>query len=347
MIFSSSKCPLPALVAWCRTLKHSLGAGLDPVRVFRQLAKSGPPVMRPTADTIAGALGGGDSMEDAFAPHRDRFPPLFVEMVIVGEHAGRLEDTFGELETYYETTMRVQRNFRSQLIYPLIQYVLAVIVIALFLYIYSILVTPKSGQSATVFGFSGAGGAISFLIVGFGILGVLLFVAKMTADSVRWRSRMEGAFLGVPAWGPALLHFALQRFSLALRMTHEAGLRTERVLGYCFRASANSVFQKREPAAVAVAKRGGELHEALSGCGAPFPDDFLQAVMVAEESGQISEVMERVSENHRQEGERRLKEAAQYTSYAIYALVSLMIIFAIFSIASTYLGMLGGATSGM
>jgi type II secretory pathway component PulF len=346
MIFSSSKCPLPALVAWCRTLKHSIGAGLDVVRIFRQLAKSGPFAMRKTADDIAGALGRGESFEDALEPHRDRFPPLFVEMVIVGEHAGRLEDTFRELEQYYETTMRVQRNFRSQMIYPFIQYVLAVIVIALFLWIYSMLVTPKTGKAATVFGFSGAGGAISFLIVAFGFLGVLLFLAKMSADSVRWRARMEGMFLSVPAWGPALLNFAMQRFCLAMRMTHEAGLRAEQVLGYCFRATANSVFQRREPAAVAVAARGGELHEALAACGAPFPEDFLQSVVVAEESGQVSEVMERLAENYREEAERRLREAAQYTAYLMYAAVGVMIIIAIFTIASQYLGMLGAAAGG-
>lgn len=347
MIISSAKCPLPALVNWCRTLKHSVGAGLDVVRIFRSLGKSGPFALRPTADNIAAALADGESLGDALEPHRNRFPPLFVEMVAVGEKAGQLEEAFRELENYYETTMRVQRNFRSQLIYPLIQYVLAVLVISGFLYIYAMLVTPKTGMSAGVFGFSGTGGAIGFLVFGFGLLGLLFFVAKMSADSVRWRSRMEGAALILPAWGPALLNFALQRFALALRMTHEAGLRTERVLGYCFRASSNSAFQNREAAAVAVAKQGGELHEALAACRAPFPDEFIQSVMVAEESGQISEVMERLAEQYREEGERRLKEAAQYTSYAIYGLVCLMIMFAIFSIGSMYVGTINSAASGM
>lgn len=347
MFISSAKCPLPALVNWCRTLKHSLGAGLDPVRVFRQLGKSGPYPLRATADNIAAALADGESVGDALEPHRNRFPPLFVEMVIVGEKAGQLEETFRELENYYETTMRVQRNFRSMLIYPLIQYVLAVLIISGFLYIYAVLVTPKSGQTAGVFGFSGENGALMFLACGFGLLGFLFFLAKMSADSVKWRARMEGAVLVLPAWGPAMLNFALQRFSLALRMTHEAGLRTERVLGYCFRASANAAFQNRESAAVAVAKQGGEVHEALAACRAPFPDEFIQSVMVAEESGQISEVMERLSEQYREEGERRLKEAAQYTSYAIYGLVAMMIIFAIFSIANMYVGAINSAASGM
>src|SRR4051812_24161302 len=121
MLFSSSKCPLPALVMWCRTLHHSLGAGLSPVRVFKQQAKSGPRPLRDVAEDVAAKLGAGESLEDAFAPYKTRFPPLFLELVAVGEQTGRLGDTFRELELYYESTLSIQRNFRSQMAYPAIQ----------------------------------------------------------------------------------------------------------------------------------------------------------------------------------------------------------------------------------
>ena len=98
MLFSSSKCPLPALVAWCRALRYSLSAGLDPVKVFKQQAKSGPRPLRALAGELAGKLAAGESLEDALEPHRNKFPPLFVELVAVGEQTGRLEDTFQELE---------------------------------------------------------------------------------------------------------------------------------------------------------------------------------------------------------------------------------------------------------
>ena len=50
----------------------------------------------------------------------------------------------------------------------------------------------------------------------------------------------------VPGWGPALLALALQRFCVALRMCVEAGLRAEKTLHYCFRATSNSAFTSRE-----------------------------------------------------------------------------------------------------
>src|SRR5262249_6770210 len=202
MLFSSSKCPLPALVAWCRTLKHSLGAGLDPIKIFKQQAKSGPRALREVAKDIAGKLAKGSSLEDALAPYRNRFPPLFVELVAVGEQTGRLEATFHELEAYYETSLRVQRDFRSQMAYPAIQFVAAVFVISGLIFVLGLL---GSKLDPLGLGLSGTMGAVTFFIAAFTPVIVLLLLFKLSADNVQWRSRIEGMCLVLPAWGPALL----------------------------------------------------------------------------------------------------------------------------------------------
>jgi type IV pilus assembly protein PilC len=345
MLFSSSKCPLPALVMWCRTLHHSLAAGLDPVRIFKQQAKSGPRALRDVAGDVAGKLGTGESLEDAFAEHQGRFPPLFLELVAVGEQTGRLEDAFRELERYYDQTLTIQRNFRSQMAYPAIQFVLAVLIIGGLIWILGML--AGSGKAITTdptgLGFTGTAGAITFMAIAFGIVGGLLFALKLTANNVRWRARMEGTLMALPGWGPALLALALQRFCVALRMCVEAALRSEKTIHYCFRATSNSQFTSREDKALAVVKQRRTLTEALEASGAPFPDEFRESVMVGEETGNLSEVMERLSERYAEEAQRRLKGAAQMTSWLIYGFVALLIILAIFRIASLYLGMLGAA----
>src|SRR5207302_5772805 len=118
----------------------------------------------------------------------------------------------------------------------------------------------------------------------FGFVGGLLLMFKLTANNVKWRCWMEGALLFLPAWGPALLNFAMHRFCIALRMTTEAAMRAEKVLHYSFRATANGAFMRGEEKAIAVAKKGGEIHEALEASGAPFPEEFRHTVIVAEES---------------------------------------------------------------
>jgi type IV pilus assembly protein PilC len=344
MLFSSSKCPLPALVTWCRALKHSIGAGLDPIKIFRQQAKSGPRPLRHVAEDISLKLGKGSSLEDALEPYRNHFPPLFIELVAVGEQTGRLEDTFRELETYYETTLRVQRDFRSQMAYPAIQFIAAVFIISGLIFVLGLI---GSKMDPLGVGLSGTMGALTFFAGAFLPVILVLAALKLSADNVKWRSKMEGMCLMMPAWGPALLQFALHRFCVALKMTTEAGLKAEKVLHYCFRATANAAFEYRAEKAISIVKKGGEIHEALTACGAPFPEDFRNTIEVADESGEMSEVAERLTEQHRIEGARLLKQASQFTSYAIYGFMCLLLVIAIFSIGSNVFGGYNDAMKGL
>ncbi|HEX4608643.1 MAG TPA: type II secretion system F family protein [Urbifossiella sp.] len=338
------KCPLPALVAWCRTFKHSLGAGLNPVKVFRQQAKSGPRALRPIAADVAGRLEKGSSLADAFAPYHDRFPPLFVELVAVGETSGRLEETFDELCQYYEVTDRVRRDFRSQIMYPAIQFVAAVLIISALIFILGLL---GSKMDPLGLGLTGTSGAVTFLVVAYGAVGGAVLAVRAALNSLKWKSRIEGFCLIVPAWGGALKAFAVHRFLIALRMTHEAGLRAEESLRYSFRATANSAFMRGTDRAVAVVKKGGAIYDALEASGAPFPDEVRDSILGAEEAGRMTEVCDRLAESYREEGSRRLKDAAQYTGWGLYALGALFVIAAIFGIFSQYVGALNNATRGM
>ncbi len=349
MLFSSSKCPLPALVEWCRTLRFSLSAGLDPIKIFKQQGKSGPRALRALAKEFSEKLSKGSSLEDALEPHRDKFPPLFVELVAVGEQTGRLEDTFQELEEYYSSALTTQRNFRSAMMYPAIQYCAAVLIISGLIFVLGMLESKDSSgkeMDPIGLGLTGTSGALTFLFCGAAFAGGILFVLKVAAENVRFRARLEGMFLIVPGWGPALLAFAVLRFAVALRMCAEAGLRAETTLHYCFRATCNARFQSGEARAVEVAKRGGELLEAIDASRAPFPAEFRETLMVGEETGNTSETMERLANRYREDAERKMKVAAQFTGYAVYAMVAIMIIFFIFRIASVYIGAVSNAAGG-
>jgi type II secretory pathway component PulF len=340
MLFSSSKCPLPALVAWCRSLRYSLSAGLDPVKIFKQQAKSGPRALQAVAAEVAGRLSKGDSLADALEPHRDRFPPLFLELTAVGEQTGRLEDAFQQLEEYYQAQLSMQRSFRSQITYPVIQFFAAIFVVAFLIFILGLL---GSKMDPLGLGLVGTTGALTFLAIAFGFVAVVVVVLKVAAENVGFRAKLEGGLLWVPGWGPAFLTFAMMRFAVALRMCAEAGLRAEKTLHYCFRATANAAFQRGEARAVAAIKRGGELTDALDASGAPFAVEFREMLLMGEETGNTSEVMDRLATRLQEEAVRKLKFAAQVTGWMIYALVAVMIIFFIFRIAGAYLGALGAA----
>src|SRR5687767_6079096 len=137
MLFGSP--PLSALIVWCRALKHGLDVGLSPVRVYRQQARQGPTSLRSVADRIADRLETGESLEDALKPEESRFPTMFIEMVAVGEQAGRLPVVFAELEDYFEMVQKTRRDFFRMLAWPAFQYVAAILIITVMLFVLGML----------------------------------------------------------------------------------------------------------------------------------------------------------------------------------------------------------------
>ncbi len=340
MLFSSSRCPLPALTAWCRILRHGLSAGLDVVQVFGQLARSGPAVLRPVAAAVAARLQQGEAVADALAAHADRFPPLFLELVRIGEQTGQLDETLRVLEEYYEQLLSLQRTLRSQLIYPAMMYLAAVGVIALLIVILGFL--GGMGKAVTTdplgLGLQGLSGAIVFVLVALGVPAALLAVLKGLSERVQWRRQLEAALLWLPGWGPALHTLALHRCAVALRMGQEAGLSVLKTLRYALEATSNAAFTAGQAAAERVVKKGGTLAEALAASKAPFPEEFRQMVILGEETGNLPEVMARAGQRYAEDAARQLKNAVHLTAWAVYIGIAIVIIIAIFRLASIYLG---------
>lgn len=345
MVLSSSRCPLWALTLWCRTLRFGIAAGLDLVKLFQQQSRSGPAPLRELSADIACQLASGESLADAFQRHRHCLPPLLIELVRVGEKAGRLEETFQVLEEYYDEMHSIQRQMRSELIYPVLIYLMAVGVISLLIVILGYL--GGQGRAATTdplgLGLQGVGGALTFAALALGIPLAVLAVAKLLAEKVEWRRQLEAALLVVPGWGPAFRTVALQRCAVALRMGYDSGLSVPRMVRHALEATSNAAFARGASRAAAVVKKGRTLTEALEASGAPFPEEFYEQVRLGEETGNLSEVMERAARRYGEEAVRQLRTAARLTAWAVYAFVALLIILAIFKLASIYLNAIGQA----
>lgn len=335
-----SSCPLPALILWCRALRHGLDVGLSPVRVFRQQAKSGPAVFRPVAERMATRLEGGESMSDALRPEAWRFPLLFVELIAVGEQAGRLPVVFAELEKHYEEVLTAQRQFLTALVWPGIMYFGAIGVLTLLILVMGSM-TGLSGKPIDPLGLGlvGTSGAFWFLTYA----GVFtLFVvgsAIIITQTPNARATAEAYMLKVPGLAPVARAFALHRFSMAAHMTIEAGLRADRVLKSSLRATANKAYQKEGERAAKLARKGNEIVETLGKLGPTlFPDEFIQAVHVGEESGRLAEVMEKEAKIYQEASIRGMKFLVKIVTGFVYFCIAVLIIVCIFRIIGVYTG---------
>jgi type IV pilus assembly protein PilC len=341
MLFSS-RLSLSEMIIMCRLLRHYVSSGLTAIQVFRQQAEKGSPRVRLPAARIAAALEQGDSLEDALEREAEIFPPLFLDLMRVGEHSGMVPEVAGELDKYFSRQQKLFRRFIAQITWPVIQFFLAVFVIALLIWIMGLIAESKGTKPLDPIGLGLAGGrgAVIFLSVVFGSLAALTTAYILVRRTLSGRASVDAKLLLVPAIGPCIRALALTRFCTALALTTETGMPINRALALSLRATGNEAFATYGKSAETAVKKGKDLTLALTSTGL-FPEDFLSIMQVAEETGQITEVMRRQASHYDDEAGRRLTILAAVASRGIWAMVAVLIIIAIFRIYSFYLSALG------
>ena len=341
----SSRLPLQALIALCRAMRHGLHAGLSPVKVLKQQAKSGHLKLRPVAGEMAESLRKGNSLEDTLNAQATKFPIIFRELAIVGEKAGKQPEIFEELERYFESQQDSRRAFVQATVWPIMSYCAAVTVMALLALILQLI-----GGAFDPLGVNKLGilGPILILVLGFGFLGSLVFFYLVARDNDQIKSKFEAFGLNIPGLAEPYRNFALYRFAITLSMTHEAGMRADEALYSSLQASANLAYQKHASTTSAVVRGGKKIRTALKMLDKSlFPTEFLDSVAVGEESGQVSEVMGRVAENYRENAILQTKRLAQIAGGVVYAMVALMIIVFIIRIVISIGGVYEDAMKGL
>jgi type IV pilus assembly protein PilC len=338
-MFGGKGLSLSALIALCRALRHYLGAGLTLPQAFRQQAgRRGP--LGEVAGRLSQRMERGSDLFAALKAEGDAFPPLLLALVEVGEHTGMLPEVFAELEKYYTRQQRLQRDFWARSAWPILQLVLAVLVLTGLIWILgSLPINQKPGAPAydpLGLGLSGPGGALLFLgvVVGVAIGGWALW--RLAARSLKGRAAVDAFLLGAPALGPCLQALALSRFCLAMRLTHETGMPIGQALQLSLRATANRAFETKGEAALETVAAGDDLTLALTRTGV-FPEDFLHIVAVAEEAGSLSEVMRHQADHYHEEAERRLARLTALAGAAVWIVVGLVLVFCIFRLYATYI----------
>src|SRR5262249_5872157 len=126
---------LANLIEFCRSLRFSLSSGLTLRDAVRLMAGKGPRSLRPVAEKIGADLGAGWSFQDDLAKQEKVFPSLFLAIASVGEESGNLPEVLNELEKYYQIQQKLRREFISEITWPVTQFVAAIFVITLLIYI--------------------------------------------------------------------------------------------------------------------------------------------------------------------------------------------------------------------
>jgi type IV pilus assembly protein PilC len=343
-MFLSPRFSTKALAELSHRLAVETEAGIDIRRTWQREAESARGPARDKFAQIRDAVAGGESVSLALAAAADLFPPLFLEMVHVGEQTGTLGRVFHRLANHYRHQHRLQRAFLSAIAWPMLQLAAAIFVIGLLIWVLGIVAERNRGQPIDILGLGlvGTRGLVIYVnfitAVGLCVAGLIVAVRR----GVLWTRPLQRAVMRLPVIGPCLEKLAIARLAWVLHLAMNVELDLRRVMPLVLRATGNDFYIRHTDQVVADVAAGMPIHEALAATAA-FPTDFLDALAVAEESGQTVESMDRLSRRYEEEAESALETLTRVAGFAIWLLVAALIIVMIFRLAGFYVGTINDA----
>ena len=295
------KVSLTDLVVFTRQLATMIDAGIAIVQALQALADQTPnKVMRDVIRDICARVESGESLSEALQKHPKAFNRLYFSMVSAGEKGGLLAEIMARLATYLENTDRLRKKVKTALMYPTAVTVVA-ICITVFLLV-KVIPTFKeiyTGFNAQLPGPTQVLMSISDLVRHYLILFIIgaiagvwgwLYFIKTPAGRKFWDAQR----IKLPIFGAIAHKICLARFTRTLASLVRSGVPILEVLQIVSQTVGNVIMEKAIKTAATDIERGEGISQAL-GKNPIFPSMIIRMMSAGEQTGNIDNMLERVS----------------------------------------------------
>jgi type II secretory pathway component PulF len=324
----------------CHRLAMGLAAGVDLRNVWKRETENARGSVRDQFRRVQDDIERGRPFAESLAKTGKLFPPLFLEMVGVGERTGQTSEVLNKLEHHYRVRHELTRGFALLLAWPMIQLTMGLFVVGLLIWIFGALdVKDLNGKPVDPLGLGlkGTSGLITYvLMIGTCVAAIVGFVVAMRRGAL-WMKPVQLFFTKLPGVGAAIQKICLSRIAWTLHLLLNVEMDVRQMIPLVLKSTGNAFYTQHQQQMVADVSAGQPLYLAFANSGA-FPPPFLDALAVAEESGQISESMARLTTQYEGEAETAMRWIAGAVGLAIWLGVGALLILFIFRLAGFYLG---------
>lgn len=118
------------MAVFCRQFVSILRAGVSVASVLSMLGQqTGNKKLRAAVREMQADVEKGESLASSMRRHPKIFPPILVNMVSAGEASGNLEESFLQMERYFDRSKRTKSRVTSAMIYPCVLIVVMIVVL--------------------------------------------------------------------------------------------------------------------------------------------------------------------------------------------------------------------------
>jgi type IV pilus assembly protein PilC len=295
------KVSLADLVVFTRQLATMVDAGIAIVQSLQALAEQSPnKVMRDVIRDVCTRVESGESFSEALRKHPKAFSKLYVSMVAAGEKGGLLAEILARLATYLESSARIRRKVKTAMMYPIVVST-AAIGITIFLLVKVIPVFKDVYQSfgaklpaPTQFIISLSDLMRHYLPLFLIGLGALIYGWFYFIKTGSGRDFWDSYRIKLPIFGPIAHKICLVRFTRTFASLIRSGVPILEVLQIVSQTVGNTTIEKAIKAAAIDIERGESIADAL-GKHPVFPSMIIRMIKAGEQTGNIDNMLERVS----------------------------------------------------
>ena len=333
---------LKALFGLSHRLGMMFGAGLDLRSILEREAQQAAGPLKRHLEAASLAVKQGASFSDGIALAGDFFPPLFQQLIELGEKTGELDSVLKQLAEHYQHQLQMRRSFLASLAWPLTQLGIALFVIGFLIWIMGVI--NRGQENFDLLGFGLMGNRGLGIYVGFlSTVGISIWLLiRAIRRRLFWTKSIQYAVLQLPLIGKPLKTLALARLAWSMRLTFNTGMNVIQAIKLSLQSTQNFFYTDQIPLFERELSKGNSLAETFSQAGG-FPTDFLHTIDVGERSGRIVEAMDSLARNYLEQARFALAQLSSFAGWGVWLLVAIFIIVIIFRIFSFYLSAIGSA----
>jgi type IV pilus assembly protein PilC len=188
-------------------------------------------------------------------------------------------------------------------------------------------------------------GLKTYLMILGSVAFVLWFLYRQIQRGVFWGEWLQRIAMQIPKIGRSLELLALSRFSWSLHLALETEMALRRALRLAFLSTRNAYYTQHIDDVLQRIRDGNEITETLASTHA-FPSDFLDAVRVGEQTGQLAETLGVLSEHYQEEGRAAVRMLTRAAGGLVWLMVTGLIVMLIFRLFGFYMQQLNDALKG-
>jgi type IV pilus assembly protein PilC len=296
------------ILIFTRQLATMIDAGLPLVQCLDILAtQTENPQFAKILQSVKTHVESGATFSEALSRHPKVFDPLFVNLIAAGEVGGILDTILNRLSTYIEKSVKLKRQVKSAMVYPIAIMAVAIIVVVVMLTkvipVFENMYSEFKGASLpapTQVVINISNGFQDYWYIFFG--GAAAFGIGLSAmlRNPRGREIFDGFILKVPVIGSVLRKVIVARFTRTLGTLLSSGVPILDALEICAKTSGNKVVQNSIMYARSRISEGQDLATPLAQTKV-FPSMVVQMIGVGEQTGAMDQMLQKIADFYEDE----------------------------------------------